>query len=144
MSVSTNGPVPAGISGPLHGVADLERRPRRRKPRRSGGPAGRGWLAGLTPYLFIAVAVGLLVLLTYVPAINMIWYSLNDWNFRVILSRIERDLPRTGGQDLPAWSIQYHPSPLEQALWARRQVNIYDLPISDFVARLRAATGIGG
>ena len=79
MSVSTNGPVPAGISGPLHGVADLERRPRRRKPRRSGGPAGRGWLAGLTPYLFIAVAVGLLVLLTYVPAINMIWYSLNDW-----------------------------------------------------------------
>lgn len=79
MSVSTNGPVPAGISGPLHGVADLERRPRRRKPKRSGGPAGRGWLAGLTPYLFIAVAVGLLVLLTYVPAINMIWYSLNDW-----------------------------------------------------------------
>jgi multiple sugar transport system permease protein len=79
MSVSTQGTIPAGIAGPLHGVADLQRRPRRRRLRHSAGPAGRGWLAALTPYLFIAVAVGLLLLLTYVPAINMIWYSLNDW-----------------------------------------------------------------
>jgi hypothetical protein len=67
-------------------------------------------------------------------------YSLNDWNFRVILSRIERDLPRSSQQELPAWSIQFRPSPLEQALWARRQVNIYDMPITDFAARLRQAT----
>ncbi|BDZ60996.1 hypothetical protein GCM10025873_07870 [Demequina sediminis] len=36
-------------------------------------------MSRLTPYLFVAVAVGLLVLLTYIPAANMIWYSLNDW-----------------------------------------------------------------
>ncbi len=34
----------------------------------------------LTPYLFLAAGVGLLVLLTYVPAVNMIWYSFTDWN----------------------------------------------------------------
>ncbi|MHC6177778.1 carbohydrate ABC transporter permease [Glutamicibacter sp. X7] len=33
-----------------------------------------------TPYLFLLVGVGLLVLLTYVPAVNMIWYSFTDWN----------------------------------------------------------------
>ena len=34
----------------------------------------------LTPYLFIAAAVGLLLLLTYLPAANMLWYSLTDWD----------------------------------------------------------------
>lgn len=34
----------------------------------------------LTPYLFLALGVGLLLLLTYVPAVNMIWYSFTDWN----------------------------------------------------------------
>lgn len=43
-------------------------------------PAGRGILASLTPYLFIAAAVGLLLLLTYLPAANMLWYSVTDWD----------------------------------------------------------------
>lgn len=84
MSVSSTGPDPVGISGPLHGVsvndADAVPERRRRGRRLSAAPAGRRKLiAILTPYLFVAIAVGLLVLLTYVPAINMIWYSLNDW-----------------------------------------------------------------
>lgn len=33
-----------------------------------------------TPYLFVAVAVGLLLLLTYLPAANMLWYSVTDWD----------------------------------------------------------------
>jgi ABC-type sugar transport system permease subunit len=80
VSVTTNGPVPAGVTGPLQGTASLQqqRRPRRTS-KRAAGPAGKGRLAGLTPYLFIAAAVGLLLLLTYVPAVNMIWYSVNEW-----------------------------------------------------------------
>jgi len=46
----------------------------------SAGPAGRGLLEKLTPYLFIAVAVALLLVLTYLPAANMLWYSLTDWD----------------------------------------------------------------
>ncbi|MEJ1154641.1 sugar ABC transporter permease [Microbacterium marmarense] len=54
------------------------RKLRRRKDH--GGPVGQNHLARVSPYLFIAAAVGLLLLLTYLPAANMLWYSLNDWN----------------------------------------------------------------
>ncbi|QCQ17164.1 carbohydrate ABC transporter permease [Microbacterium sp. RG1] len=56
------------------------RRLRRRPTAPAGGPAGRSILAKLTPYLFIAAAVGLLLLLTYLPAANMLWYSVTDWD----------------------------------------------------------------
>ncbi len=44
-------------------------------PRRRRRPL----LTVLTPYLFIAAAVGLLLLLTYLPAVNMIGYSVTNW-----------------------------------------------------------------
>ena len=52
---------------------------------RPSGPASSRATRGkvmrrLTPYLFIAVAVGLLLLLTYWPAVNLIWYSFTDWD----------------------------------------------------------------
>ncbi|WP_309104408.1 sugar ABC transporter permease [Microbacterium sp.] len=48
---------------------------------RPSGRATRGrMLRRLTPYLFIAAAVGLLLLLTYWPAVNLLWYSLTDWD----------------------------------------------------------------
>lgn len=61
------------------------RTPRRRGRRGpsgalAGAPAGRGLRAKLTPYLFLVAAVGLLLLLTYLPAANMLWYSLTDWD----------------------------------------------------------------
>lgn len=83
MSVSTSGPDPVGISGPLHGVAAAdggERRTARRRRRRRGGPAGRRGVSRYTPYLFVAAAVILLLLLTYLPAANMLWYSITDWS----------------------------------------------------------------
>lgn len=82
MSVSANGPLRAGVSGPIDS-AIKSRRPRRANratTQPSGvGPTSRGVMPKVTPYLFVAVAVGLLVLLTYLPAANMLWYSLNDW-----------------------------------------------------------------
>jgi multiple sugar transport system permease protein len=64
-------------------TSDAPPRASRRRGRRgslSGVPAGQGVLAKLTPYLFLLAAVGLLVLLTYLPAANMLWYSLTDWD----------------------------------------------------------------
>ncbi|MEV8369970.1 sugar ABC transporter permease [Microbacterium sp. NPDC064584] len=94
MSFSTAGPTGTGAPGPLVTVTpdelDLDEitdsdRPRRRRRRKrpagaAGAPAGRGFLGQLTPYLFIAAAVGLLLLLTYLPAANMLWYSVTDWD----------------------------------------------------------------
>jgi ABC-type sugar transport system permease subunit len=44
--------------------------------RRSG--LGRGWR--ITPWLFLVVPLGLLLLFTYVPVANMVWYSFTSWN----------------------------------------------------------------
>lgn len=80
MSFSTSQARSTSLSAPIISARGQER-PRRRKRRSapSGAPAGRSFLAVLSPYLFLAVAVGLLVLLTYLPAANMLWYSLNEW-----------------------------------------------------------------
>lgn len=75
MSVTSAGPDPVSVSGPLHGIDETSRG-------RSGkkGRARRSFGWKITPYLFVALAVGLLLFLTYVPAINLMWYSLTDWS----------------------------------------------------------------
>lgn len=44
-------------------------------PRRS---AARGWR--ITPWLFLFVPLGFLILFTYVPVANSFWYSVTDWD----------------------------------------------------------------
>ena len=41
---------------------------------------GRSWTSTLTPWLFLAVPLVLLLTFTYVPVGNMLWYSLTSWN----------------------------------------------------------------
>jgi multiple sugar transport system permease protein len=41
-------------------------------------PTRRGWK--VTPWLFLAVPLGLLILFTYVPVANMVWYSFTSWD----------------------------------------------------------------
>jgi ABC-type sugar transport system permease subunit len=50
--------------------------PVRRRQRRTG----RRRLTQLTPLLFLAVPLVLLITLTYYPVANMIWYSFTDWD----------------------------------------------------------------
>ena len=37
-------------------------------------------MAGGTPYLFILLPVGFLLLFTYTPVVNMFWYSVTSWD----------------------------------------------------------------
>lgn len=73
-------------------------------------------------------------------------YSLRDWNLRVVLKSIKKELP-SGGRPRPegdedelppSWAIQRGPSELEQALWIKRGVHIFDVPLEDFVTNLRS------
>ena len=50
--------------------------------RKAPGGVGRrsAWYRRLTPYLFLLIPVGLLLLLTYTPVVNMFWYSVTDWD----------------------------------------------------------------
>lgn len=70
---------PAALSAPMR--ARGSRGPVRGTPRgRRGGVVGRSWRQRLTPWLFLGGAVGLLLLLTYWPAVNLLWYSVTDWD----------------------------------------------------------------
>ncbi|MDC7120905.1 sugar ABC transporter permease [Cellulomonas fimi] len=71
---------PSGLTGPM--TAAAQQSDAVRTPRKPRGGAGRGtaWYRRLTPYYFLLVPVGLLLLLTYVPVLNMFWYSVTDWD----------------------------------------------------------------
>jgi len=71
-------------------------------------------------------------------------YGLRDWNLRVLLKNLSKHLATSGrgaeGEDeevLPSWAIQLHPSPLEERLWQRNHVNIFDCNLDEFVAQMR-------
>jgi hypothetical protein len=56
-------------------------------------------------------------------------YGLKDWNLRVLLKEVSD--PKT-----MSWAILLRPSALEQQLWRRRNVNIFDMRLEDFVAQM--------
>jgi SIR2-like domain len=60
-------------------------------------------------------------------------YGLKDWNLRVILHEIWRKWPRKHG----SWAIQHKPAQLEYQFWLKRDLNIYEVSIDDFLAKLR-------
>jgi hypothetical protein len=74
-------------------------------------------------------------------------YSLRDWNLRVVLKNLSKYLPKRPADSnddedqLPSWAIQRNPSELEGKLWARRRVGIFDLPLDEFVSRMREQAG---
>jgi len=63
-------------------------------------------------------------------------YGLYDWNLRVVLNRIHKELRRPG--EIKSWAIEAQSKPLEKALWGVRNVTVYDdLAIEELVRRLR-------
>ncbi|UJP41342.1 carbohydrate ABC transporter permease [Cellulomonas palmilytica] len=66
-----------GVRRPTTAAAPTGRAPGTSSP---GGAAGPRWRRRIVPYLFLLVPVALLVLLTYVPVVNMFWYSFTDWD----------------------------------------------------------------
>lgn len=59
-------------------------------------------------------------------------YSLRDWNLRVILHRI------WGEQKLSwkSWAILLNPQPFDQEFWRKRDVDIYNASLEDYIASL--------
>jgi hypothetical protein len=59
-------------------------------------------------------------------------YSLNDWNLRAILYKLWAGRRR----DRDWWAIQVGPSELERRSWQRRGVEIFDIPLDDYLKGL--------
>lgn len=61
-------------------------------------------------------------------------YGLRDWNLRVILHRI------WGEQKLSykSWAVQLNPDDLDCEFWQKRDVEIYNIPLEDYVAEVNS------
>lgn len=75
-------------------------------------------------------------------------YGLRDWNLRVVLKNLRKYLSskRITSEDeevLPSWAIQRNPSELERKLWEKRNVNIFDITLDEFINKLRERQGGG-
>jgi len=59
-------------------------------------------------------------------------YSLRDWNLRVILNRIWGEQKLT----YQSWAIQLNPHPMDQKFWSKRNVDILDVCLESYIAKL--------
>jgi len=60
-------------------------------------------------------------------------YSLRDWNLRVMLYRIWGEQQ---GRTFKSWAVQANPSPIDQAAWDERGIDILPLKVEDFVTAI--------
>jgi len=63
---------------------------------------------------------------------------MSDWNLRVILSRLWGDNPLT----YRSWAVQPESRPLAREFWRRRDVDVLDLPLEDYVKALAGYVGL--
>jgi hypothetical protein len=68
-------------------------------------------------------------------------YSLEDWNFRVMLRTLAARHALTDSGGRRHFSVQYEPPPIDVALWEQRQVTIFDADLAEFIERLRGEMG---
>lgn len=66
-------------------------------------------------------------------------YSLEDWNFRVLLQRLHRIQQREKAGERKHWAIRMmdHPDEVESKFWEKRGVNLYSLSLDVFLSKLR-------
>jgi hypothetical protein len=60
-------------------------------------------------------------------------YSLRDWNLRVMLYRMWGEQE---GRTFKSWAVQADPSPIDQAAWDERGIDILPLKVEDFVGAI--------
>ena len=65
-------------------------------------------------------------------------YTMADWNLRVILNRLWGDQPLS----YRSWAIQPQPMPFEREFWRRRDVDVFELPLADYVGALAQHAGL--
>lgn len=63
-------------------------------------------------------------------------YSLEDWNFRVLLHRLQKIQKQEGAEGKRHWACQMDPDPVEMKFWDKRGVNLYHLSLDVFLSNL--------
>ena len=65
-------------------------------------------------------------------------YTMADWNLRLLLHRLWGDQPLS----YRSWAVQPEPMPLEREFWRRRDVDVLELPLEDYVGALAQQAGL--
>ena len=63
-------------------------------------------------------------------------YSLRDWNLRVILHRLFRQIPRNSRNI--SWAIQLQPEETDKLFWEKYEIKILDSTLEQYLKGLRA------
>jgi hypothetical protein len=63
-------------------------------------------------------------------------YSLEDWNFRVLLQRLHKIQKQGGLEGRRHWAFLKDPDPVETRFWEKRGVNLYPLSLDIFLSNL--------
>lgn len=58
-------------------------------------------------------------------------YSLRDWNFKVLLHKVQED--KTRYKDRRNWAVLLGSHEVEKQLWSRKQVEIYEKDLKEFI-----------
>jgi hypothetical protein len=66
-------------------------------------------------------------------------YALEDWNFRVLLRRLQLVQRRDFGNVSRHWAFLLAPDQVESKFWERRGVNLYELSMDVFLEKLLGA-----
>jgi len=59
-------------------------------------------------------------------------YGLRDWNMRVMLYRLWRQSKLLK----KSWAIQLKPDPMDKTLWGKKDVEIIDVKLDEFIDEL--------
>ncbi len=65
-------------------------------------------------------------------------YTMADWNLRVILNRLWSDQPLS----YRSWAVQPEPKSLEREFWRRRDVEVHELALTQYVEILARHAGL--
>ena len=66
-------------------------------------------------------------------------YTMADWNLRVVLNRLWSDRPLS----YRSWAVQPGAKPLEREFWRRRDVDVQELLLDQYIQLLAAHAGVG-
>ncbi|MFG2333979.1 SIR2 family protein [Streptomyces sp. NPDC048604] len=67
-------------------------------------------------------------------------YSMADWNMRVILYQLAQRRPQQQGVPR-SWGVRRNISVVEKRFWDKRDVELFDMDLADFVVQLHEAIG---
>ena len=67
-----------------------------------------------------------------------IGYGLEDWNLRLLLFQLKDVVAKQKELMRPSWAVMHDVDAVDKRLWMQRQVELFEIPLAEFVDRIIA------